>query len=47
MEVVLKTEDEYEFYPSIKSAWINRDPYYNFDEAVCGPEEWIELETED
>lgn len=46
MEVVLKTDEIWQFYPPIKSAWINQDPDYNFDEANCGPEEWVELHIE-
>ena len=47
LEVVLKKGNEWEYYPRITSAWLNRDPDYNFDESNQGPEEWIELETED
>ena len=28
---------------TITNAWIVQDPDYNFDEANCGPDEWIEL----
>lgn len=46
MEVIVKTEDNLQFYPGIKSVLINEDPDYNFDEANDGPYKWIELETQ-
>ena len=31
------------FYPEITSAYINQESDYNFDEANCGPDQWVEL----
>lgn len=28
---------------SITNAWIMQDPDFNFDEANCGPDEWIDI----
>lgn len=33
-------------YPEVVSAFICQDPDYNFDEANCGPDEYIELNVE-
>ena len=31
----------------IVNAYIKQDPDFNFDEANCGPDEWIDLDFDD
>ncbi len=31
----------------IVNAYIKQDPDFNFDEADCGPDEWIDLDFDD
>lgn len=46
LDVVLKTEEDWQLFPPIKSAWLNQNPDFNFDEENCGPETWVELEID-
>ena len=46
LRVVLNDGKEWQLFPEIVSAFINQDPDYNFDESNCGPDEWIELKTD-
>lgn len=45
LEVFLKPEEEWQIYPQIESVRIIEESDYNFDEANCGPDKWVVLET--
>ena len=47
LEVVFRLGPDWQTYPEITSAKIAQDPDYNFDEANCGPEKWVELDIDD
>ena len=46
MPVRFKCGNDWQVYPEVVSAWISQDPTYNFDEANCGPDEWVELKID-
>lgn len=43
MRVCFRCGNDWQLYPEVVSAWISQEPDYNFDEANCGPYEWVEL----